>query len=460
MNYQSLNPFDGRLSKSFPEHTTAEIDTALSRAEHCFRAWSQTALVERARLLERAAHLLRARVDHFARQVTLEMGKLIGEARGEVLLSAEILEYYARHGAAFLAPRTLQPDQGQAHIESAPLGLIFGVQPWNFPYYQLARFAAPNLMAGNVVAVKHAACVPQCAELFEKMWLEAGAPEGAYTNLRLSHAQVDAVIDDPRVRGVALTGSVEAGRSVAARAGINMKKSTMELGGNDAFIVLEDADLPAAVRWAVWAKMNNMGQCCVAAKRIIVADAVASRFLDQFQTALSQLQAGDPLDPSTTLGPLSTEAALHTLLDQVQRSVATGAKVVAGGHRLHRPGAFMAPTILTDIRPGNPAYREELFGPVALFFRVKGEDEAVALANDSDFGLGASLFTRDVERGLRLASRIDSGMVFINHPTWTAADLPFGGVKQSGYGRELSDLGIREFINHKLVRVSSLGDRP
>ena len=406
-----------------------------------------------------AAHLLRARVDHYARIVTLEMGKLIGESRGEVLLSAEILEYYARHGGAFLAPRPLQPAQGQAHIESAPLGVIFGVQPWNFPYYQLARFAAPNLLAGNVVMVKHAACVPQCAEAFEKMWLEAGAPEGAYTNLRLSHAQVDAVIDDPRVRGVALTGSVEAGRSVAARAGINMKKSTMELGGNDAFIVLEDADLPEAVRWAVWAKMNNAGQCCVAAKRFIVAEAVASRFLDQFQTALTQLQAGDPLDPATTLAPLSTEAALHTLLDQVKRSMAGGATVVMGGQRLHRPGAFMAPTILTDISPHNPAYREEFFGPVALFFRVKGEDEAVALANDSDFGLGAAIFTRDVDRGLRLARRIDSGMVFINHPTWTTAELPFGGVKQSGYGRELSDLGIREFINQKLVRVSSVGDR-
>ncbi len=459
MNYQSVNPFDGRLSKSFPEHNTDEIEAALALADQTFQTWRQTSFVERARTLARAAHLLRARVDHFARLVTLEMGKLIGEARGEVLLSAEILDYYAQHGAAFLAPRNLQPEQGQAHVESSPLGVIFGVQPWNFPYYQLARFAAPNLMAGNVVVVKHAACVPQCAEAFEKMWLEAGAPEGAYTNLRLSHAQVDSLIDDRRVRGVALTGSVEAGRSVAARAGMAMKKSTMELGGNDAFIVLEDADLVQAVQWAVWAKMNNMGQCCVAAKRFIVADAVAGRFLDQFQTALTLLQAGDPLDPATTLGPLSTEAALHTLLDQVKRSMAAGATVLMGGQRLHRPGSFMAPTILTDVSPRNPAYREEFFGPVALFFRVAGEDEAVALANDSDFGLGASIFTRNVERGLRLASRIDSGMVFINHPTWTAAELPFGGVKQSGYGRELSDLGIREFINHKLVRVSSAGDR-
>jgi succinate-semialdehyde dehydrogenase/glutarate-semialdehyde dehydrogenase len=459
MNYQSVNPFDGRLSRSFPEHHAAECEAALSLAHRSFQAWRQAAFVDRARTLARAAHLLRARVDHFARLVTLEMGKLIGEARGEVLLSANILDYYAQHGAAFLARRDLQPEQGQAHVESSPLGVIFGVQPWNFPYYQLARFAAPNLMAGNVVVVKHAACVPQCAEAFEKIWLEAGAPEGVYTNLRLSHAQVDTLIADPRVRGVALTGGVEAGRSVAAAAGKAMKKSTMELGGNDAFIVLEDADLALAVRWAVWAKMNNMGQSCVAAKRFIVADAVASRFLDQFQTALTLLQAGDPLDPATTLAPLSTEAALHTLLDQVKRSMAAGATVLMGGQRLHRPGSFMAPTILTDVSPRNPAYREELFGPVALFFRVAGEDEAVALANESDFGLGASIFTRDVERGLRLASGIDSGMVFINHPTWTSAELPFGGVKQSGYGRELSDLGIREFINHKLVRVSSAGGR-
>jgi len=334
--------------------------------------------------------------------------------------------------------------------------VLLGIQPWNFPYYQLARFAGPNLMAGNVVMVKHAGCVPQCAIAFESLWREAGAPAGAYTNLLISHDQVNRVIDDPRVKGIALTGSVEAGKLVAARAGKNLKKSTMELGGSDAFIVLEDADLDKTVQWAVWAKMNNTGQCCVAAKRFIVVEELADRFLEQFRKALSALEPGDPMDKATTLGPLSTEAALLQLLDQVTRAVAGGAKVVMGGKRINRPGSFMQPTILTDIAPGNPAFREEFFGPVALLFRVKNEDEAVALANDSDFGLGGSVFTKNIARGKRVASRIDTGMVFINHPTWTSAELPFGGIKNSGYGRELSSLGIQEFVNKKLVRVASI----
>jgi succinate-semialdehyde dehydrogenase/glutarate-semialdehyde dehydrogenase len=298
--------------------------------------------------------------------------------------------------------------------------------------------------------------VPQCAIAFEKLWLEAGAPAGAYTNLLISHDQVNQVIDDPRIKGIALTGGVDAARSVAARAGQNVKKTTMELGGNDAFIVLADADLDQTVTWAVWAKMNNTGQCCVAAKRLIVVEEVADRFLTKFQTALAAFQPGDPMDQATTLGPLSTEAALVQLLDQVERAVAKGATVVMGGKRIDRPGSFMQPTILTDIKPGNPAFREEFFGPVALFFRVKNENEAVALANDSDFGLGGSVFTKDVARGKRVASRVDTGMVFVNHPTWTTADLPFGGIKNSGYGRELSSMGIQEFVNKKLVRVASI----
>jgi succinate-semialdehyde dehydrogenase/glutarate-semialdehyde dehydrogenase len=338
--------------------------------------------------------------------------------------------------------------------------VLFGVQPWNFPYYQLARFAGPNLMAGNVVMVKHAGCVPQCAIAFEKLWLEAGAPAGAYTNLLISHHQVNRVIDDPRIKGVALTGGVEAARSIAARAGQNLKKSTMELGGSDAFIVLEDADLDKTVKWAVWAKMNNTGQCCVAAKRLIVVEELADRFLDKFQTALAALKPGDPMDKATTLGPLSTEAALLQLLDQVERAVAKGATVVMGGKRIDRPGSFMQPTILTNIKPGNPAFREEFFGPVALFFRVKNEDEAVTLANDSDFGLGGSVFTKDVARGKRVASRVDTGMMFVNHPTWTTPDLPFGGIKNSGYGRELSSMGIQEFVNKKLVRAAPIDSPP
>src|ERR1035437_824935 len=460
MSYQSVNPYNGKLLKTFKEMTNPQLEKALKTAASCFDKWRYTTFAERAVVAAKAAAILRERVDEFARPMTLEMGKRIEEARGEVAVSADIIDYYAKNAGRFLAPQKLKPKSGQAVIESSPLGVLFGVQPWNFPYYQLARFAAPNLMAGNVVLVKHAGCVPQCALAFERLWREAGAPMGAYTNLFISHDQVNEVIDDPRIQGVALTGGVDAARGVAARAGQNVKKTTMELGGNDAFIVLADADLDKAVKWAVWAKMNNMGQCCVAAKRFIVVEKLYESFLAKFQTALAAFTPGDPMDPATTLAPLSTEAALVTLLAQVKRAVAKGATAALGGKRIDRPGSYMQPTILTNIHPSNPAYREEFFGPVALFFRVKNEDAAVALANDSDFGLGGSVFTQDVARGQRVARRLDTGMVFINHPTWTAADLPFGGIKHSGYGRELSSLGIQEFVNKKLVRVSSLDAAP
>ena len=456
MPYESINPYDGKLLESCKEHTEQELEAAVSTAATCFTMWRQKSFAERAAVTAKAAALMRASVDEFARPITLEMGKRIDEARGEVMLSADIIDYYANHAERFLAPETLHPGSGEAVIESSPIGVLFGVEPWNFPYYQLARFAAPNIMAGNVVMVKHAECVPQCAIAFEKLWLEAGAPAGVYTNLRISHDQVARVIADPRIKGVALTGGTLAGKIVAAAAGRNMKKSTMELGGNDAFIVLEDADLEKTVAWAVWARMNNTGQCCVAGKRFIVVEALADHFLDKFQTALAALKPGDPMDKGTTLGPMSTEEALVNLLDQVNRAVANGATVVMGGKRIDRPGAFMQPTILTNIKSSNPAFKEEFFGPVASFFRVKNEDEAVALANDSEFGLGGSVFTQDVARGKRVASRIDTGMVFVNHPTWTEPDLPFGGIKNSGYGRELSSMGIEEFVNKKLVRVASI----
>ena len=456
MTYQSVNPYDGRILKTFEEMTDEQLETALVTAAACFETWRRKTFAERAVVVAKAAAILRARIDEFARPVTLEMGKLFAEAQAEVTLSADIIDYYATNGERFLTTDHLQPSSGEAEVESSPFGVLFGVEPWNFPYYQLARFAAPNLMAGNVVMVKHAGCVPQCAIAFEKLWLEAGAPAGAYTNLLISHDQVNRVIDDPRIKGVALTGSVEAGKIVAGRAGQNLKKSTMELGGSDAFIVLEDADLDRTVKWAVWGKMNNTGQCCVAAKRFIVVEELADRFLEKFRTALAALKPGDPMDKATTLGPLSTETALTKLVDQVEEAVAKGATLVLGGKRIDRPGAFMEPTILSDIKPDNPAFGEEFFGPVALFFRVKNEDAAVALANDSDFGLGGCVFTKDVARGKRVASRVDTGMMFVNHPTWTTADLPFGGIKNSGYGRELSSQGIQEFVNKKLVRVTSI----
>jgi succinate-semialdehyde dehydrogenase/glutarate-semialdehyde dehydrogenase len=385
--------------------------------------------------------------------MTMEMGKRIAEARGEVEFSSQILAYYAENAERFLAPVKLNPTAGEAHMESSPIGVIFGVEPWNFPYYQLARVAGPHLMAGNTLVIKHAGCVPQCAIAFEKLFLDAGGPAGLYTNLLISHEQSNTIIDDPRIKGVALTGSTAAGRTIAARAGRNLKPSSMELGGSDAFIVLEDADLDHTVKWAVWGRMYNDGQTCCAAKRFIVVEPIADQFLAKFQAALAALVPGNPRDEATTLGPLSTETAAVDLMKQVDVAVAHGAKVLMGGKRLDRPGAFMQPTILTDVTPENPAFRDEFFGPVAMLFRVKNEDAAIALANDSDFGLGGSVFTKDIERGKRVASRVETGMMFINNISWSDAELPFGGIKDSGYGRELGDMGIQAFVNKKLVRT-------
>jgi succinate-semialdehyde dehydrogenase/glutarate-semialdehyde dehydrogenase len=307
-------------------------------------------------------------------------------------------------------------------------------------------------MAGNTLVVKHAGIVPQCAIAFEKLWVDAGAPAGLYTNLLISHEQSNRVVDDPRIKGVALTGSVAAGRSIASRAGKNLKPSSMELGGSDAFIVLEDADLDHTVKWAVWGRMYNTGQTCCAAKRFIVVEKLADKFLEKFKSALAALTPGDPLDEKTTLGPLSSESALTDLLKQVDGALTHGAKAIIGGRRIDRAGAYMEPTILTDVTPKNPAFRQEFFGPVALFFRVKDEEAAIALANDSDFGLGGSVFTADIARGKRVASRVETGMMFINNISWSDAELPFGGIKDSGYGRELGDMGIQQFVNKKLVR--------
>jgi succinate-semialdehyde dehydrogenase/glutarate-semialdehyde dehydrogenase len=453
MTYHSLNPFDGELIKSFEDLTEKALETKIAAAEACFKIWKTKTYAERAKIIGKAAELMHAKTDELARIMTLEMGKRINEARGEVEFSARILDYYAKNGERFLAPVKLNPTRGEAHMESSPIGVIFCVEPWNFPYYQLARVAGPHLMAGNTLLVKHAGCVPQCAIAFEELLTEAGAPAGLYTNLIISHEQSNEVVDDPRIKGVALTGSVAAGRSIASRAGQNLKVSSMELGGSDAFIVLEDADLDLTIPWAVWGRMYNTGQTCCAAKRFIVVDSVADTFLEKFKAALGALKAGDPLDEKTTLGPLSTEQALLDLLKQVDSAVSHGAKILLGGKRIDRPGAFMEPSILTDIKPDNPAFRDEFFGPVASFYRVKNEEEAIALANDSDFGLGGSVWTRDEARGKRVASKVDTGMMFINNIDWSDAELPFGGIKNSGYGRELGDMGIQEFVNKKLVRT-------
>ena len=456
MAYQTTNPYNGEAGKIFDEISDAQLEASIKAADDCFRNhWRKTSFEERKAILKRAANIMRERSQGFAELISLEMGKLIGQSQGEVALCAAILDYYADHAEAFLAPEQLASSRGEAMVESSPLGVLFGVEPWNYPYYQLVRFAAPNLMAGNVVLVKHASNVPQCALAFEGLLSDAGAPPGAYTNLFVSKDQIGRIIDDDRVRGVALTGSEGAGAVVAARAGKNLKKTTLELGGSDAFIVLDDADLEKAVKHAVSGRMGNAGQACTASKRIIVVESLADQFLEKFQAAMAGFKPGDPMDKETTLAPLSSSQALKMLLGQVEEAVGRGARLLMGGRRIDgERGEFMQPTILTDIAPDNPAYHQEFFGPVALFFRVPDEDAAVKLANDSPFGLGGSVFTSDIERGRDVARRIDTGMVFINSSAVSSPELPFGGVKNSGYGRELSSAGIQEFVNKKLIRVA------
>ncbi len=454
MAYQTINPFTEKLIKSFNEHTDAQLEAIIATAEDTYENnWSRRSLGERKAVVKKAASIMREKLDEFATPITLEMGKLFEESRGEVKLTADILDYYADNAEKFLAPQKLDAKEGDAVVESEPLGVLFCIEPWNFPYYQLVRVAAPNLMTGNTLIVKHAPNVPQCAVAFEKLFLDAGAPVGVYTNVFLSDEQAATAIADARIRGVALTGSVRAGAAVAAEAGKALKKSTMELGANDAFVVLDDANMDTAVQWGVWGKMNTTGECCIAAKRYILDEKIADTFLDRFKKELEKLVPGDPMDPNTTLGPLCTAGALDLIQKQIKTAVDAGAKVLLGGKRLDRPGYFLAPTILTDITPDNPAYRQELFAPVALIFRVKNEEEAVKLANDSPFGLGGSVITKNIERGKRIARQIVTGMVFINRATWTWPDLPFGGVKNSGYGRELGNLGIGEFVNKKLIVV-------
>ncbi len=458
MIFQTINPTNNKVVKSFDEMSDATVEKAISQASAAFDEWKQTDYQTRAQLLYAVAGLLRAKRKDLAKMITLEMGKLVSHAEGEIKLSAEIFDYYAKNAESFLADKILNPVHGKALIRYSPVGVLLGIQPWNFPFYQVARFAAPNLMIGNTVLIKHAMNVPQCAIAIEEIFAEAGAPLGLYTNLLISHQQSSKIIGDKRIRGLSLTGSEVAGAIVAAEAGKHVKKSVLELGGSDAFIILEDADIDQAVEWAVVGRINNNGQCCVAAKRFIAVESIADTFLEKFTEKMAVLVVGDPMEDTTHLGPLCTEAAAVRIADQVKRALDGGAKIVLGGKRVERDGAYMEATILTNVKRENPVFYEEFFGPVALFFKVKNEKEAIALANDSPFGLGGSVFTQDVERGKRVANQIDTGMVFINHPTWTQADLPFGGTKGSGYGREMAQLGLDEFVNKKLIRISELSD--
>lgn len=459
MAYQTTNPYTGETLKTFPDATDAQVAQALERGHTAFQRWRLKPVSERVTFLQKAADLLRARHTEYAKLLTTEMGKLLAEAEAEVELSAAILEYYVKHAEAELAPQPLpceDPVVSEAQLVHEPLGILLAIEPWNFPYYQIARIMAPQLAAGNVILLKHASNVPQSAAAFEKLMQETGLPAGCFQNLYATRGQIETIINDPRVQGVALTGSEGAGALVAAQAGRALKKSTMELGGADAFIVLDDADLDKAVKWAVFGRHWNGGQVCCSSKRIIVHESIHDEFVRRYTEGVAQLKAGDPMEASTTLAPLSSQQAADDARRWIDEAVAHGATATVIGAEVPKQGAFVRPVLLTGVKPGNPVYHHEFFGPVSMIFKVKDEDEAIRLANDSPFGLGGSVFTQDIERGKRVAAQISTGMVYINHPTAVKADLPFGGIRRSGYGRELIGLGLKEFVNHKLVGVTDI----
>jgi succinate-semialdehyde dehydrogenase/glutarate-semialdehyde dehydrogenase len=450
----SINPATGETVRSFDRLTEAEIDEKLARAEAAYRAYRRTSFAERGRWLAAAGEILEKERDRLGQIMTLEMGKPIGAARAEAAKCALACRYYVEHGERLLADEAVDAGSGRSYIRYQPIGPILAVMPWNFPFWQVFRFAAPALMAGNVGLLKHASNVPQCALEIEDIIRRAGFPHGVFQTLLIESSQVETVIDDPRVKAATLTGSDSAGAQVAGRAGKQIKKTVLELGGSDPFIVMPSAALERAVRTAVEARTINNGQSCIAAKRFIVDSRIAADFEAAFVEAMRSLEVGDPMDERTQVGPLATPGILEGLARQVERSVAMGARVLTGGHRLERPGNYYAPTVLADAPPDSPAYTEELFGPVAALFRTEGIDHAIRIANDSQFGLGASVWTNDDGEQRRFTDEIEAGMVFINGMVASDPRLPFGGVKRSGYGRELGIYGIREFVNVKTVRVA------
>ncbi len=455
MAYASTNPYTGEVVKTFADATDQDVQAALDASYAAFQSWRDAPFAERSKVMASAAKILRDNLDDYAALLTLEMGKVFGEAKAEVILSAEIFEYYAEHAERLLAAEPLpvkNPEEGQAMLVHEPQGIVFAIEPWNFPYYQIARIIAPQLSAGNTVILKHASNVPQCAAAFDDLMVKAGLPDGAFRNLYLARHHTETVLNDPRVCGVALTGSEGAGAIVASVAGKALKKATMELGGSDAFIVLDDADLEKAVKWAVFGRHWNAGQVCVSSKRLIVADAIYDRFVDLYKKGVAALKAGDPMDLATTLAPLSSQKAADDLRAQVEEACKLGAKAEVIGAPVPEKGAFFQPVLLTNLE-NNPARLWEFFGPVTQLYRAKDTEDAIRIANDSPYGLGGSVFTQDTKRGVEVARRIYTGMVYINHPTMVKADLPFGGVARSGFGRELIGLGIKEFVNHKLIDV-------
>lgn len=451
MTIATVNPATGETVRTFTPLSDAELDARLQCAADRYRQYRRTPVADRARMLLRAADILESEKERFGQLMVLEMGKTLKAAIEEAVKCAWGCRYYAENADRFLADEVVETNAKHSHIAYQPIGPILAVMPWNFPFWQVFRFAAPALAAGNVGLLKHASNVPQCALAIEEIFRRAGFPEGCFQTLLIETALVRRVIDDPRVAAVTLTGSTDAGSAVAGESGKQIKKSVLELGGSDPFIVMPSANLEAAARTAVRARVINNGQSCIAAKRFIAVGHIAGEFERRLVAGIQSLVVGDPMNPATDVGPLANAAQVKTLADQVERSVRAGARLLTGGRPLDRPGYYFAPGVLTDIAADSPAYREEIFGPVALLFRARDIDEAIHIANDSPFGLGASAWTNDERERRRFIADLESGMVFINAMVASDPRLPFGGIKQSGYGRELSVYGLREFVNIKAV---------
>lgn len=452
MAYKTINPYTNEVEKEFPNATDEELEAVLAKAHQLYLDWrnDSESLEDRKAILHRVADILRERRTEYATIMSHDMGKLIGEAEGEVDLCADICDYYADKADEFLKPRTLETDAGKAYYIKQSTGVLVAVEPWNFPFYQIARVFAPNFIIGNPMILKDASNCPASAQAFAEAVLEAGAPEGSLNNMFISYDQVAKAIADKRVSGVCLTGSERGGMSVAAEAGKNLKKTTMELGGNDAFIILDDADWDLVKEVAPQARLYNAGQVCTSSKRFIVMADKYDEFLEVLKDAFSAVRMGDPTDRTTTLAPLNSKSAKEKLEKQVELAVENGAKVYYGNEKVDLPGQFFMPTILTDINPDNPIFNQEMFGPVASVYKVNSEEEAIALANNSSYGLGNTVFG-EPEHAARVAAKIETGMSWINSGWASLPELPFGGVKNSGYGRELSELGFNAFVNEHLV---------
>lgn len=455
---KTVNPFTNEVEKEFDVMSEQQVNQIIDNADNAFKGWRKTSFTDRATVIHKVAALMRERKEELGKLATIEMGKLLRESIYEVELSANIFDYFADNAETFLADHPLKTEKGEAFLSYEPIGVLLSVQPWNFPYYQITRSAASALMAGNTMVLKHASNVPQCAQIMEDIFLEAGLPKGVYNNIFIPGSQIERLVSNPKIAAVALTGSEAAGASIASAAGVNLKKSTLELGGSDPFIVLEDADLDRAVETAVYGRMWNAGQVCVSPKRIIVPASKRNEFLEKAKAIFAKLKVGNPLEADTDVAPLSSEKAAQDVADQIEKAVSQGAKVVFGGKRIDRPGAFLEPTILTEVTPEIDAYFEEIFGPVFVLYTYNDVDEAIELANATTFGLGGTVFGTDIEKAKNVARRLDTGMVYINHVTGIAPELPFGGTKRSGYGREQSPAAIYEFVNHKLIRVTTPED--